>query len=534
MSINLANISYIHPDLEPLFSNITFSVEDGEKIALIGKNGSGKSTLLKIVAGLIWPTDGEINTATTPYYIPQHFGQYEDYTIAQALGVAEKLNALHKILSGEIESRHYDLLNDEWDIEERIEYALDYWKLSQFKADHKFSSMSGGEKTRTFLAGIHIHKPEIILMDEPTNHLDFTGRELLYNYIEESRDTMILVSHDRTLLNLLDTTIELDRKGVTRYGGNYDLYKEIKDSYTESLINKIEDKQKELRVAKKVAREAIERKEKQDARGKKKQIKGGVPRIMMNTIRNRAESSNAKLKNTHGDKLSDISQELSKLRKEVPDASKIKISFENSLLHKGKTLIKAEEVNFHYGDSGDLWEEALSFRIESGERIAIKGDNGSGKSTLIKILLHELEPTSGEIFRADFTHLYADQQYSIIDNSLTLLEQVEKHNNSGAKEHEIRTLLNRFLFSKERWDIKCGKLSGGEKMRLIFCTLAVSTNTPDVIILDEPTNNLDIESLEIITSALQEYEGTLIVVSHDKYFLNEIGVEKELEFGAGR
>lgn len=529
MSINLTNISYIHPDLEPLFSGITLNIEQGEKVSLIGRNGGGKSTLLKIMAGILSPSSGDIATSSTPYYIPQHFGQYEEYTIGQALKVADKLDALNKIFAGETDINYYETLNDDWSIEERIKFALDYWKLSQFKSYQQFSLMSGGEKTRAFLAGIHIHQPEIILMDEPTNHLDYTGRELLYNYVKESRATLIVVSHDRSLLNLLNTTIELNNKGINRYGGNYDFYKEIRDNNTEALYNRIEDKERELRAAKKVAREAIERKEKQDARGKKKQIKSGVPRIAMKTIRNRAESSGARLKDVHSDKLSDISMELTKLRQERPDSSKIKISFDSSTLHRGKILIKADEINFHYENGRDLWEEPLTFIIESGDRVAINGDNGGGKSTLIKIILSELEPTEGDIYRADFTHIYADQQYSIIDDDLTLLEQIEKNNDSGAKEHEIRTLLDRFLFSKERWDIKCGKLSGGEKMRLILCTLAVSANTPDVIILDEPTNNLDIDSLDIVTSALQEYKGTLIVVSHDKYFLDEIGVEKELE-----
>ncbi|GGH35189.1 hypothetical protein GCM10007423_26630 [Dyadobacter endophyticus] len=208
----------------------------------------------------------------------------------------------------------------------------------------------------------------------------------------------------------------------------------------------------------------------------------------------------------------------------------MKVDFDNSLLHKGKILVTASRANFAYSDQ-QLWRETLDFQITSGERIAIKGANGSGKTTLIRMILGDLQPSAGSIERADFKSIYIDQDYSLIDNSSTVYSQAWKYNSGGLPEHDIKTRLNRFLFTREYWDKPCINLSGGEKMRLALCSLAIATQAPDMIILDEPTNNLDIQNIGILTAAINEYRGTLLVISHDLHFLQEIGVDRELTLG---
>lgn len=213
MSIVLKHISYIHPDKEPLFNNLNLVINAKEKSSLVGKNGSGKSTLLKIISGQLIRTEGEIITSSEPYYIPQHFGQYDKLTIAGALGIQDKLNAMYHILQGDTDTAWFDLLNDDWTIEERISEALRFWEMEAFTSDTPLKELSGGEKTSIFLAGILIHQPDIILMDEPTNHLDLTRREKLYDFIRTTSATLLVVSHDITLLNLLDHTLELEKTG---------------------------------------------------------------------------------------------------------------------------------------------------------------------------------------------------------------------------------------------------------------------------------------------------------------------------------
>lgn len=525
--IILQNISYIHPNKDLLFDNISLIVNQHDKIALIGNNGTGKSTLLKIVAGELQPSGGQLNVTSKPYYVPQIFGQYNHLTITQALKIEGKLNALKEILSGNVTDENYVLLDDDWTIEDRCKEALHYWQLTELDLSQRMETLSGGQKTKVFLAGISIHQPELVLLDEPSNHLDVSGRQLLYNFIQTAQNTLIVVSHDRKLLNLLDTVCELSKSGIIVYGGNYDFYAEQKRIENNALNQDIQSREKALRKAKEKERETLERQQKLDARGKKKQEKAGIARIRMNTLRNNAENSTSKIKSVHAEKIGGISQELQELRSALPDIDKMKFGFDNSALHKGKILFAATDINFSY-NTQPLWKENLNFQITSGERIALKGANGSGKTTLIKLILGNIEPRTGTVYRADNKSVYIDQDYSLIDNKLKVYEQAQQFNNSALQEHEIKIRLNRFLFTKEDWDKPCGALSGGERMRLMLCCLTISNQSPDIIILDEPTNNLDIQNVEILTAAINEYRGTLIVVSHDETFLKQVNIERTI------
>ncbi|MFL9483408.1 ribosomal protection-like ABC-F family protein [Chitinophagaceae bacterium LWZ2-11] len=521
----LQGVSYIHPNRDLLFADIHLTINKQDKIALIGNNGSGKSTLLKILAGKLQPSSGFVKAGAKPYYVPQLFGQFNDYSIAQALQVEDKLHALKEILDGNVTETNLTLLDDDWAIEERCKEAFAHWGLAELDPAQKVKTLSGGQKTKVFLAGIIIHNPEVVLLDEPSNHLDTHSRGILYDYIKYTNNTLIVVSHDRVLLNLLDTVYELSKRGITIYGGNYDFYVEQKMIEGEALANDVRSKEKMLRKAKEVERESLERQQKLDARGKKKQEKAGVPTIFMNTLRNSAEKSTSRMKDVHADKVNGISQELNELRATLPDIDKMKIALDNSALHKGKILVTAKELNFGYNDRL-LWKQALNFQIITGERIVIKGLNGSGKTTLIKMILGELQPSCGTIERAAVKAIYIDQDYSLIDNTLSVYEQAEQYNSGALQEHEIKIRLTRFLFTKTFWNKPCKELSGGEKMRLMLCCLTIGNQAPDIIVLDEPTNNLDIQNIEILTAAINEYKGTLLVISHDEYFLTQINMER--------
>jgi len=528
MLIILHDVSYIHPNRELLFTGINLNINKHEKVALVGNNGAGKSTLLKLLAGVLQPSAGVVKADTTPYYVPQIFGQFNDYTVARALQVEDKLKALNEIVSGNATDENFATLGDDWTIDERCREAFAHWQLEEVSLTQKLDTLSGGKKTKVFLAGIQIHRPEIVLLDEPSNHLDSDSRTILYDYIKSTGNTLVVVSHDRALLNILDTVCELGKNGITVYGGNYDFYAEQKSIEADALNNDLKSKEKALRKAKETERESAERQQKLDARGKKNQQKAGLPKIVINTLRNKAENSTSCIKGVHAEKVAGIAQELSQLRTALPGIDKMKMDFEDAGIHTGKVLVTAVDINFGY-DEKQLWEQSLSFQIRSGERLVIKGRNGSGKTTLIKMILGELKPEPGTIETTDFKTVYIDQDYSLIQNTFTVYEQAQHFNSGVLQEHDIKIRLNRFLFIKEYWDKPCGALSGGEKMRLILCCLTISNQAPDVMILDEPTNNLDIQNIEILTNAVSEYKGTLIVVSHDEYFLKDVGVERVIE-----
>ena len=539
MSISIQQISYIHPDKEVLFSDLNFAISKGQKLGLVGNNGCGKSTLLQIIAGQLSPSSGVIVRPDDLYYIPQHFGQYDSLTIAQALQIERKQQALHAILAGDVSNENFTILNDDWNIEERSIAALDLWGLGQFTLSYPMNLLSGGEKTRVFLAGMDIHHPSVILMDEPTNHLDSSGRQRLYDWVEKYRSTLLVVSHDRTLLNLLPEICELEKHQINYYGGNYEFYKEQKTLMQEALQQRIEEKEKALGIARKVARETAERRDKQNVRGEKSNIRKGVPRIILNALQGKSEKSTSKLTGVHQEKAEKLTNERNQLRGSLSPTAALKTDFNSSSLHTGKILVTAKEINFSYHSNSinndiqensiskqQLWQAPVSFQLKSGDRLRIEGANGSGKTTLLKLITGQLQPQEGTLTRTDFSYVYLNQEYSIIDDRNSILEQAYAFNSRNLPEHEIKIILHRYLFPASEWDKSCRKLSGGEKMRLAFCCLMISNNTPDMFILDEPTNNLDIQSIEIITATIKNYAGTVIAISHDNYFIQEIGVEQ--------
>ncbi len=579
MSIILSGVSFHYANQQPLFESVNLSVATGRKVSVIGNNGTGKSTLLKLIAGELTPSSGSIRCASTPYYIPQQIG-ITGISVSQALNVSDKIEALHAIYEGSEKFEYYDILADDWDIESRCRTALDDWGLPKVELNTPIDSLSGGEKTKLFLAGMSIHRPSVILLDEPTNHLDYKSRRKLYEFISHSGATVMVVSHEVTLLNLLEDTYELSPKGVKRYGGNYDFYKAQKEIEEQALNQQINAEETALRLARKKAKEENERQENRSRQGEKN--KEPVPRIMKKTLKDSRENTEAKLKDKHAAIIEQNRQRLADLRQKQNVACELKLDFENTLLHNGKVLISAHRINFRY-DTGAflqensldienrneehshlkedndntaagyitsqseerihtkedgvtaktfLWKNPLDMEIRSGERIHLKGDNGSGKTTLLKLLIGELPPSTGEIIKADFSFVYLDQEYSKVKTSRPLLELAQTYNHRSLPDHELKLRLHRALFPKEMWDKPCHVLSGGERMRLYLCCLMISNQIPDVFILDEPTNNLDLLSLQILTSTIKNYRGTVLIVSHDQRFVEEIGITRVMELYA--
>ena len=308
-----------------------------------------------------------------------------------------------------------------------------------------------------------------------------------------------------------------------------DFYREQKTIEDRALEQQIDAEQTALRVARKKAQEVRERQDRRASQGERSKQKGGVARIIMNARRNLAENSSAKLKEKHTGIIDDTQQRLSALRERQQNSAELKVDFENAKLHDGKVLITAKELNFGYDKDKPLWQSPIDIEIRSGERIHITGNNGSGKTTLIKLLLGELQPTQGEVTKSNLSYVYLDQEYEQVNQALTILELAERYNENNLADHEIKLRLNRALFPQETWDKSCQTLSGGERMRLYLCCLMIANHIPDVFVLDEPTNNLDLSSLSILTNTVKNYKGTILIISHDEYFINEIGITNNIQ-----
>ncbi len=534
MSIIATGISYAHPGRDKLFENLSFTLHRGEKASLVGDNGTGKSTLLRILSGQLPCPEGEFSVGGSLYMVPQHFGQYDRTTAARAAGIGSKLDALHAILSGDPAQKNYDLLGDDWDIGERFRHALDHWGVGWIGPDTPLGRLSGGEKTRVFLAGMTLQRPAIVLMDEPTNHLDRPAREKLCRWLAGTGAAVLAVSHDRELLEAVDLTYELNPQELRRYGGNYTFYRQQKEAETGAVRHRIAEREKELRAVRRTAAQAMERKQRQDVRGERKSEKAGTPRIMMDTLRDSAEKSGSRIREKHARKMEETQADLRELRGRLDPDRRLKIGWGPSDMHRGKTLVAGKSVNFAYIAGENLWKKPIDFRIGSGERVAVRGPNGSGKTTFVELLTRRLRPSEGEIDGPEFRFVRLDQDYSIVEPERSVLGQVERYNLRNLPEHALRTELHRFLFPSDAWDKPCGALSGGEKMRLALCCLFVSDDAPQMLVLDEPTNNLDLRSMEILTRAVRDYRGTVLAITHDPAFAEEVGIDRFIDMNEYR
>jgi ATP-binding cassette subfamily F protein uup len=500
---------------QPILCNVEFHLEEGERIALVGRNGSGKSTFLKIIAGAVQPDEGEVirRQGLKIGFLPQTPQFPAGVTVREAieeqleelkeanrryLQLAEELGRKpeNRALQRELErlSNYLDYHNG-WNLEERVKRVLQELKLTQFQ-DRPVVQLSGGEQRRVALAALLLQKPDLLLLDEPTNHLDVYMTQFLEEILLRDRYTFIVISHDRYFIDRVATrVVELENCKLRSFKGGYLDYIRQK----EELLS-VKEKQFEnlLRL--------LKREEEWLRRGVRGRLKRNEGR------RKRVEELKELLKEERRD-LKSIEMQL---RREFYKTSEEKVS-------RRRVLFEIQNLSKEIG--GRWLIKNFSTRILQRDKIGVVGPNGSGKSTFLKLLIGEEEPTSGVIKRADGLKIgYLDQSKSILDDSKDLIETFcpeggDRVNVRGRNLH-VYGYLREFLFPPEHLTKKIGVLSGGEKMRVALALLF--TKEFDLLILDEPTNDLDIPTINILEEYLLEFEGGLIVVSHDRYFLDKV------------
>ena len=505
--LRLEHISKIYPTGEVL-KDVNWEVKVGDRIGLVGVNGAGKSTQLKIIAGEIEPTTGEIIRPASLHiaYLTQEFEVDPTRTVREEFWtVFKEANAVHQSMAQmprEMETanpeeldrlihkldklqRHFEAL-DGYGLEAQIEKILPEMGFEPEDGDRLVSAFSGGWQMRMSLGKILLQKPDLLLLDEPTNHLDLETIEWLETYLKGLKTPMVIVSHDREFLDRLCTQIVETERGVsTTYLGNYSTYLQQKAEMQEAQMSAYERQQKEL---------------------EKQQV--FVERFRASATR----STQAKSREKQLDKIERI---------EAPTGSLKTLHFRfPPAPRSGREVVNIKELVHAYDDK--ILFLGADLLIERGDRVAFLGPNGSGKSTLLHLIMGMEKPTEGTVELGQHNVLpgyFEQNQAEALDLSRTVMETIHDEVPDW-KNEEVRTLLGRFLFTGETVFKKVESLSGGEKARLALAKMLL--RPANLLILDEPTNHLDIPAKEMLEEAIQNYDGTVLIVSHDRYFISKV------------
>ncbi|MCG8965542.1 MULTISPECIES: ABC-F family ATP-binding cassette domain-containing protein [Streptomyces] len=524
-SITCTALSFAWADGTSVFEGLDTAFGPG-RTGLVGVNGSGKSTLLKLIAGQLVPTDGAVRVAGEVGHLPQNVTLDTGLRVDEALGIAAQRAALHAIEAGDVAEEHFETVGDDWDVEERALATLGELGLGHVALDRTIGEVSGGESVLLRLAALLLRRPDVLLLDEPTNNLDLYARRRLYAAVASWPGVMIVVSHDRELLDLVDQIADLRSGGITRYGGNFSAYEEALAVEQEAAERMVRVAEADLRKQKRELSDAHVVLARRKRYGQKMYDTKREPRAVMKLRKRTAQESAGKYRIMHEEKLAEAKERLDDAVEAVRDDDEIRVDLPYTAVPPGRSVLTLRNLELLHGA-----RVAGGLDLHGPERIALTGRNGAGKTTLLRTIAGELDPVSGEA-TAHVPLRFLPQRLDVLDESLTVAENVARFS-PGVTNNRIRARLARFLFRGARADQQAATLSGGERFRATLAALMLAEPAPQLLLLDEPTNNLDMASVRQLTTALESYEGALIVASHDMPFLDSIGVTRRLLLEGG-
>jgi ATPase subunit of ABC transporter with duplicated ATPase domains len=515
-AITLTGVGFTWPDGTDALRGISATFGRG-RTGLTGLNGSGKSTLLRLIRGEIVPTAGSILTSGDVGYLPQTITLDLAATASDLLGVRAKVDALRAIELGDASTDNFELVGDDWDIETRAAEALRSAGLDDGALDRPVSELSGGETVLLGVAGLRLRAAPIVLLDEPTNNLDRDARRRLADMITGWKGALVVVSHDVALLELMDDTAELYNGTLTVFGGPYSefaLRHEVEQSAAQQA------QRAAAQVVKVEKRQRIEAELKLATRGRmahKAQVEKRVPGIVAHGRRSAAEVSAGRLRTELDGKLRDARESLEAAERRVRSDDQIHVDLPDPDVGSGRRLALLSGTN-------------REFVIQGPERVALIGGNGVGKTTLLEGLVYPDTARDGRATAVAYTDRigYLTQRLDALDDDASVLDNVRTASPT-VPPGEVRNRLARFLIRGNSVDRPARGLSGGERFRVSLAQVLLADPPPQLLILDEPTNNLDLGSVDQLVSALTSYRGGLIVVSHDDAFLARLGLSRWLE-----
>ncbi|HAM36157.1 MAG TPA: ABC transporter ATP-binding protein [Elusimicrobia bacterium] len=505
MAVIFNSVDFEWSNGQAVFKGLSLSLESGRKYGLIGPNGVGKSTLARLAQGALAPVAGRIEKACLVSY----FTQFET---PPDMPAGEYLSGLW-----------VDVAPADAGMVEVLQEGVDL--------ECPCSALSGGEWTRLRLLRQLASGADFIVLDEPTNNLDRQARRGVLDFVRMTRRGLLIISHDRELLGEVDAILELSNRGLSTFGGNWAFYEQERDQERARLAGDLEEATRKRDQAARKRADKLRAQEKRMRQARISAPKTGMPKVLLGARKRRAQKTLGKIRRAADAELGEkVDRARGAFERQKIDPV-IYADFPETALPASKLVFDAHELNFRYeGMSRDLWKRNVTFSMNGPARVCVSGRNGSGKTTLLNLLtgFRKLEGRiSGSLKLGGVACGFIDQHSRCLDEQSTVLENVSA--GSGKSVAEVRNFLAQFLFAGERALQGVSTLSGGERLRACLAKIFVADPAPQLLILDEPTNNLDIVNLEFLESALSRFEGAVIVISHDVTFLDGIGVSDELQ-----
>ena len=515
-TVTLTNLGLEWPDGSTALRGITASFGRG-RTGLVGLNGSGKSTLLKLISAELVPSTGTVATSGDVAYLPQDLALDVAATAVDLLGVRAKVDAVRAIAAGDASAENFETVGSDWDIETRAADALRSAGLDEADLFRPVGQLSGGETILLAIAGLRLGGAPITLLDEPTNNLDRDARGRLGAMVRSWKGALIVVSHDVELLDLMDDTAELRDGSLSIYGGPYSAYRAYIDQEQSAAQQAQKAAEQVLKVEKRQRIDGETKLAHRAAQGRRDFENRVAPKIVMNAKKASAQVSAGKLRTESAGKVRDARQALEAAEARVRSDDQIHVDLPDPNVPAGRRL-------------ADLVGTNRTVVIQGPERVALTGPNGVGKTTLLEALVHPATARAGLASATAYTdHIgYLSQRLDGLDDAASVLENVR----AAAPELApglVRNRLARFLIRGDAVERTVGTLSGGERFRVALACVLLADPPPQLLVLDEPTNNLDLQSVDQLVSALGSYRGGILVVSHDENFLGRLGLTSRLE-----
>lgn len=521
-SITLQGVSWVLPDGRTLFSDINEQF-DSRHTGLVGRNGVGKSVLARILAGLLAPAHGRCTRSGHVHYLAQQITPAADDTVASLAGIRPIIQALERIEAGSCAVEDFETVGEQWDIRQRLQQALQVNGLDDLEPARPASTLSGGQAMRVALIGAALAQADFLILDEPGNHLDRSARQALIEQLQRWPHGLLLISHDRALLETMQRTVELSPLGLRSYGGPYSFYSHSKAQEQQAARQQLERCKLERQREQHAMREQLERQERRQARGQQQGRQANQAAIVLGRQKERSEGSTGRLRQQHTALQQQLGLRVREAAQQVDDSAVISLPGVAVNQVARRRVLELDAVTLPFVSAAT---RRIDLLLSGQQRVGVIGPNGCGKSTLLKVLAGQLEPLAGTC-NVTPECIYLDQRLASLDPLRSVLEQLH-HASPTACESEMRTRLAQLGLNARKILVPSGQLSGGERLKAALACALYAGSPPQLLLLDEPGNHLDLPSMQALEAMLEEYRGALVVVSHDDVFLDNLRLTDRL------